>query len=64
MGLDIRFPIGLLFGITGLILLVYGAMTRGSGIYLMSEGVNLNLIWGAVMLLFGVVMTFLGRKRS
>lgn len=64
MGLDIRLPIGLLFGITGLIMVVYGAVTNGSSIYAVSEGVNLNLLWGGCMLVFGIIMTVLGRKRS
>ena len=63
MGLDIRFPLGLIFAITGAILLVYGLATQGSAIYAVSMGINLNLIWGAVMFVFGAVMTVLGRKR-
>ena len=63
MGLDIRFPLGLLFAITGLILVVYGLFTHGSSIYGISEGININLFWGGLMLLFGIVMTALGRKR-
>ena len=63
MGLDIRLPLGLIFAITGTIMLVYGVVTRGSVIYAASMGVNLNLIWGAVMLLFGVAMFVAARKR-
>jgi hypothetical protein len=61
MGLDIRIPLGLIFLITGAILIVYGAMTYGSAIYGVSMGVNLNLIWGVVMALFGVGMLLAGR---
>jgi len=64
MGLDIRFPLGLIFAITGAILVIYGAVTNGSAIYAVSMGINLNLIWGVVMLVFGIVMTLLGRKRA
>lgn len=65
MGLDIRLPLGSLFALTGFALLVYGMMTRGSAMYSVSLGINLNLIWGALMLCFGLVMMWLGRtKRS
>ena len=64
MGLDIRFPLGLIFAITGTILVVYGIFTNGSAMYALSQGINLNLIWGAVMLVFGIIMTLLGRKRA
>ena len=62
MGLDIRTPIGLMFGIFGLLLTGYGLMTRGSEIYQRSLGYNINLEWGVVLLVFGVVMLYLGRK--
>ncbi|SEG57376.1 hypothetical protein SAMN05421819_3633 [Bryocella elongata] len=63
MGLDIRLPLGLLFLILGVIMVVHGAMTRGSDIYASSGGMNINLIWGLVMLLFGLIM-FLAARRS
>jgi hypothetical protein len=62
MGLDIRTPIGLMFGIFGLLLTGYGLMTRGSEIYQRSLGYNINLEWGIVLLVFGAVMLWLGRK--
>jgi hypothetical protein len=61
MGLDIRTPIGLMFSIFGVLLLGYGLMTRGSEIYQRSLGLNINLEWGAVLLVFGAVMLWLGR---
>jgi hypothetical protein len=64
MGLDIRLPLGLIFLITGAIMLVYGLATHGSPIYAVSMGINLNVIWGSVMTAFGIVMTLLGKKRS
>ena len=63
MGLDIRVPLGLIFLITGGIMTVYGLFTRGSEIYARSMGINLNLIWGVVMLVFGAVMFFVGRRQ-
>lgn len=62
MGLDIRTPIGLMFSIFGVLLAGYGLVTRGSEIYQRSLGYNINLEWGAVLLVFGVVMLYLGRK--
>ena len=62
MGLDIRTPIGLMFSIFGVLLLGYGLLTRGSEIYQRSLGFNVNLEWGAVLLVFGGVMLWLGRK--
>ncbi|HXY41942.1 MAG TPA: hypothetical protein VEQ10_19860 [Vicinamibacteria bacterium] len=60
MGLDIRTPIGLMFGIFGLLLAGYGLMTSGSAIYQRSLGLNINLEWGAVLVVFGGVMLWLG----
>jgi hypothetical protein len=48
--LDIRWPIGLLFAAIGALLVVYGALHPDDG---RSLGLNLNLVWGAVMFLFG-----------
>jgi hypothetical protein len=61
MGLDIRLPIGLMFTLFGLLLVVYGALSDKS-IYQRSLGINVNLGWGVVLLLFGVVMLVLGRR--
>ncbi len=63
MGLDIRIPLGFVFVILGAILAGYGLFTRHSDIYAMSGGMNINLIWGAVMLLFGAVMLLLSRRK-
>ena len=61
MGLDIRIPIGLLFGIIGLILVLAGLISNDE-IYRSSLGVDVNLWWGLVMLVFGVVMIFFGKR--
>ena len=63
MGLDIRIPLGLIFAIVGGIMTVYGFFTRGSEMYAKSMGVNLNLTWGALMLVFGVVMFVVGKRQ-
>jgi hypothetical protein len=62
MGLDIRTPIGLMFTLFGALLVGYGVLTAGSDIYQRSLGQNINLIWGAVLLAFGLAMLWLGRK--
>ncbi|MGO9255317.1 MAG: hypothetical protein ACLQU1_03295 [Bryobacteraceae bacterium] len=63
MRLDIRFPIGLLFSIMGLLLLGYGAISDPA-IYQRSLGINVNLGWGAVMEVFGLTMWFFGRRKK
>jgi hypothetical protein len=62
MGLDIRIPLGLMFLVTGGLMALYGLFTRGSAIYDKSLNMNINLIWGALMIVFGVVMYILGRR--
>jgi hypothetical protein len=62
MGLDIRIPLGLMFLVTGGLMALYGLFTRGSAIYEKSLDMNINLIWGALMFVFGVVMYMLGRR--
>lgn len=53
MGLDIRWPIGLMFTLIGALLAVYGVVQPGGSI---SLGININLVWGIVLLVFGVLM--------
>jgi len=62
MSLDLRIPMGLLFTIVGALMTVYGLVTFGSNIYQRSAGMNINLIWGLVMLVFGIIMYTLGRR--
>jgi hypothetical protein len=61
MGLDIRLPIGMLFSLIGVTLVVYGALADPA-VYARSLGLNVNLTWGFVLLLFGAVMLYLGRR--
>ena len=63
MGLDIRLPIGLMFSLVGLLLTVYGAVTSGDAeLYKRSLGININLIWGIVLLVFGAAMLLMARR--
>ena len=61
MGLDIRLPIGSMFLFVGVLLTVYGA-TRP--LVSTSVGININLAWGVILLVFGTVMILLGRGGS
>jgi hypothetical protein len=61
MSLDLRIPMGLMFTIVGAILSIYGLVTHGSPIYARSAGIDINLIWGVVMLVFGLIMFLTGR---
>jgi hypothetical protein len=60
MGLDIRWPIGLMFTLIGVLLVGYGAVNSVDSQRL---GMNINLIWGIVLLIFGVLM-LLGASRG
>jgi hypothetical protein len=62
MHLDVRLPIGLLFCFLGFVLAAYGLLSDRD-IYRVSLGVNVNLGWGIVLLAFGLIMLFFGRKR-
>ena len=55
MRLDLRLPIGLMFTIIGIMLLVFGLLSDAQ-IYRRSLDVNVNLWWGIVLLAFGLVM--------
>lgn len=61
MQLDIRLPIGLMFMLLGAVLFIFGVVADKSQ-FQRSLGFNVNLWWGAVMLLFGIVMFLLGRR--
>jgi len=57
MGLDIRWPIGLMFTLIGLMLTCYGAVNRTNSVTKIDgQEININLIWGVLLLIFGVLM--------
>jgi multisubunit Na+/H+ antiporter MnhG subunit len=65
MGLDIRIPLGLIFLIVGGLMSIYGLITRNApAIYEKSMGINLNLTWGAIMFIFGLIMFLVGRRQK
>lgn len=61
MNLDIRLPIGGLFTLLGLLLIGYGLMSDPA-VYARSLGHNVNLYWGVVVLAFGALFLWLGRR--
>lgn len=63
MGLDIRTPIGLMFGLVGAMLVIYGFVSDPA-IYQRSLGINVNVGWGVPMFVFGVVMAYFGRRAT
>ncbi len=63
MGLDIRWPIGLMFTLVGIMLTVYGFVTRAdTEMYRRSLDININLVWGVLLLVFGAVMLFFANR--
>ncbi|MGD1102511.1 MAG: hypothetical protein ABSA59_10635 [Terriglobia bacterium] len=64
MGLDIRLPIGIIFSIYGVVLLIYGAVADASIFQEKSLGVNIDLWWGLAMLVFGAFMGALAFRAS
>jgi hypothetical protein len=63
MNLDLRIPMGLMFTLVGVILSAFGLATKDRpGFYAQSLGINVNLWWGLVLLVFGLSMFLLGRR--
>ena len=66
MSLDIRIPIGLMFGLIGAMLSVFGLVSDPK-IYERSLGLNVNLAWGVALLAFSafmLAMAYRARKRD
>lgn len=62
---DIRIPIGLMFSILGVLITIFGVFTASdSEMYQKSLGVNVNIIMGIIMLIFGLVMLFFARRKK
>jgi hypothetical protein len=60
MKLDVRVPVGLMLVIMGVLLAGYG-LAGDASIYAKSLGVNINLLWGSVLLAAGAVLLVLSR---
>jgi hypothetical protein len=61
MRFDLRLPIGLMFSLFGILLTVFG-LVSDDAIYQRSLGINVNLWWGLVLVVFGVVMLGLATR--
>jgi len=62
---DIRMPIGLMFTILGLIISGYGIITvSNTEMYQKSLGININIIMGVIMLVFGLIMLYFARRKK
>ena len=59
--IDIRVPLGAMFGLLGLLLAGYG-LAADPAMYQRSLGININLVWGITLLVFGVVLFWFGRR--
>ena len=68
MGLDLRWPIGLMFTLIGVLLTGFGAANPArSTTKIDGQDININLIWGILLLIFGVLMVifaYRGGKKS
>ena len=65
MGLDIRWPIGGLFSLIGLMMVIDGFVTStNTEMYKRSLGMNVNLGWGAVLVVFGLWMLIMAWRAS
>ena len=61
MPLDIRIPIGAMLGLMGALLTGYGLLGDQT-IYERSLGLNINVIWGSVLVVVAAVLVFLGTR--
>ncbi len=61
MNLDLRLPLGMMFTIFGVILVSVG-MFGSLALTEKSLGININLWWGLVMLIFGGLMLRLASR--
>jgi hypothetical protein len=61
-GLDIRAPIGGLFTLLGVLLVGYGLVAGSPSAATGAPETNVNLWWGLVMMVFGILMLLLARR--
>jgi high-affinity Fe2+/Pb2+ permease len=59
--IDIRVPVGVMFGAMGALLAGYGLLGDQS-IYARSLGININLVWGGVLIVFAVCLLLLSAR--
>lgn len=62
---DIRIPIGLMFTIVGIIITIFGFITNSdSEMYQKSLNINVNIIMGLIMLVFGGIMLYFAARKN
>ena len=59
MHLDLRYPIGLLLTLYGVILAIQGLIARA-----MVLGLNVNLYWGVAMTVCGLTLLYFARRKA
>jgi len=64
MNFDLRLPIGIMFSLFGVMLVVYGFLADKAIYASTSLGININLVWGLVMLAFGGFMLTLALRNK
>jgi len=64
MGLDIRLPIGLMFTLVGLLLILAGFVYTDAETLKRSLDINVNLWWGLVLVVFGGLMLFFAQRAA
>jgi hypothetical protein len=63
MNFDVRIPMGLMFTLAGMVLTLFGLATNGDAtVYTRSLGVDVNLGWGLVLVVFGLTTLLLGQR--
>jgi hypothetical protein len=60
---DLRFPLGWLFAVLGMLLVLAGLRATPSA-DARSLGININLIWGVVMITFALLCLWLARRAA
>jgi hypothetical protein len=62
---DIRIPIGLMFTIIGVLITGFGLFTMSNTeMYHKSLGINVNIVMGILMLIFGLVFLFFAFRKK
>jgi hypothetical protein len=62
---DIRIPIGLMFSIVGVLITGFGVFTiSNTEMYHKSLGVNVNIVMGILMLIFGLVFLYFAFRKK
>jgi hypothetical protein len=64
MNFDLRLPIGIMFSVFGAMLTVFGFISDKAMYDSHSLGININLVWGLVLLVFGLAMLTLVWRAS